>query len=210
MGGSDRRRNDEGGGAPGSTKTGLPGQASENWRGRAAGVVPALFAAALAAAFLGGCRDGAEEGKDCPPSALGLSGFCVPRYVSLKSSKVTARKGPGADYPALWVYQAAGLPVQVVAETEDWRRICDPYGGAVWVKRTMVGGQRTVQALGPGPTPVLDGPRADARVKGRFEARALALLDRCRDGWCAVRIGGVKGWVAASRVWGTATAAQCR
>jgi SH3-like domain-containing protein len=166
----------------------------------------------LTAASLVACKDIAEDGKDCPTTARGLSGFCVPRYVSLKSNRVSARKGPGADYPILWVYQAAGLPVQVVAETEDWRRICDPYDGArsVWVKRTMVGGQRTVQALGPGPTPVLEAPKANARVKGQFEAHALAVLDLCRDGWCAVRIAGTKGWIAANRVWGTATAAQCR
>ena len=204
MGGFDRRRDDEGGGAPVPTKTGLPGQASENWPGCA--LVATLI---LAAAGLGGCRDVAEEGKDCPPAARGLSGYCVPRYVSLKS-KVSARKGPGADYPVLWVYQAAGLPVQVVAETEDWRRICDPYGYAVWVKRTMVGGQRTVQALGPGPTPVLAAPKVGAGVKGLFEARALAVLDRCQAGWCAVRVSGVKGWVSANRVWGAAPAAQCR
>jgi SH3-like domain-containing protein len=170
----------------------------------------AATTAACVATTLMGCKDLSEEGKACPPTARGLSGFCVPRYVSLKSNKVSGRKGPGADYPALWVYQAAGLPVQVVAETEDWRRVCDPYGGAVWVKRTMVGGQRTVQALGPGPTPVLDGPRAEAHVKGLFEARALAQLDHCQNGWCAIRIGGTKGWVAADRVWGTAAAPQCR
>ncbi len=205
MGGSDRRRGDKGGGAPGPTKTGLPGQASENWRACLLGVTLGLAAASLAA-----CKNVAEEGKDCPATARGLSGFCVPRYVSLKSNKVSARKGPGADYPVLWVYQAAGLPVQVVAETEDWRRICDPYGGAVWVKRTMVGGQRTVQSLGPGPAPVLDAPNSRARVKGQFEVRALALLDRCRDGWCAVRIGGTKGWVAGNLLWGTVAAPQCR
>ena len=206
MGGSDRRRGDKGGGAPVLTKTGLPGQASENCRWRAAAVVLALGAATI----LSGCKEAAEEGKDCPPTARGLSGYCVPRYVSLKSAKVSARKGPGADYPTLWIYQAAGLPVQVVAETEDWRRICDPYGGAVWVKRTMVGVRRTVQALGPGPTPVLEAPKAGARVRGLFEARALAVLDRCQDGWCAVAVGGVRGWVAANRVWGAAPAAQCR
>ena len=80
---------------------------------------------ALAAIALASCGGHGGEGKDCPPAAhiSVVSGFCVPRYVSLKRDKVYARKGPGVDYPALWIYRAKGLPVQVVAETLDWRRV---------------------------------------------------------------------------------------
>ena len=56
------------------------------------------------------------------------SGQPVPRYVSLKFDKVYARAGPGEDHRLLWVYEAKGLPVQVIAENIEWRRICDPDG----------------------------------------------------------------------------------
>ena len=54
------------------------------------------------------------------------SGLPVPRYVSLKFDTVNARSAPGDESRLLWVYHAKGLPVQVVAETPEWRRICDP------------------------------------------------------------------------------------
>ena len=57
------------------------------------------------------------------------SGLPVPRYVSLKFDVVNARSAPGDDSRLLWIYRAKGLPVQVVAETPEWRRICDPEGG---------------------------------------------------------------------------------
>src|SRR6201991_3487678 len=63
------------------------------------------------------------------------SGMPVPRYVSLKFDKVNARAGPGDDHRLLWVYKVKGLPVQVVAETAEWRRICDPDGKLAWVHR---------------------------------------------------------------------------
>jgi SH3-like domain-containing protein len=192
----------------GPTKTGFAGQASENWGFRAVG----LASLAVAALSLAGCGGRGGEGKDCPPtaSAATVSGFCVPRYVSLKRDMVYARKGPGTDYPALWVYRARGLPVQVVAETLDWRRICDPDGGAVWVHRSMVDGRRTVQALGPTPVELLEAPRAGAKVAGLISPRALAALDRCQNGWCKLTVDGAAGWASASRVWGVASAPQCR
>jgi SH3-like domain-containing protein len=161
---------------------------------------------------LAACGGPGQEGKDCPPTARtsAVSGYCVPRYVSLKRDKVYARKGPGTDYPALWVYRAKGLPVQIVAETLDWRRVCDPDGGAVWVHRSMLDGRRTVEAMGPGPVSLLRAPKDGAPLAGLLNARALASLDRCAGGWCRLRVEGVTGWAAADRVWGVAPTPQCR
>jgi len=166
----------------------------------------------LAALGLAGCGGHVEEGKDCPAAvkARSFSGFCVPRYVSLKRGLVYGRKGPGKDYPALFVYHVQGLPVQVVAETQDWRRICDPDGGAVWVHRSMVDGRRTVMALGDQPIPLRRDAKIAAPTAGLLNARALATLGRCQGGWCKVSAGGVTGWVGAAQVWGVADGARCR
>jgi SH3-like domain-containing protein len=165
-------------------------------------------------AFLGlaACGNHGDEGKDCPANARvsAVSGYCVPRYVSLKRDKVYARRGPGTDYPALWVYRARGLPVQIVDETLDWRRVCDPDGGAVWVHRSMLDGRRSIEAMGPGPVTLYRAPRDGAPVAGLLNARALASLDRCAGLWCRVRVQGVTGWASADRIWGVAPRPQCR
>src|SRR5271156_1671575 len=99
---------------------------------------------------LAACDRRGGEGADCPtgPAAKTPSGFCIPRYVSLKRGEVFGRRGPGVDYPTVFVSHARGLPVQVIDETQDWRRVCDPDGGSVWVSRVMVDGRRTVMAVG--------------------------------------------------------------
>ena len=98
----------------------------------------------------------------------------MPRYVSLKRDKVYARKGPGDDYPALWIYQAKGLPVQVVAETLDWRRVCDPRRRRGLGARSMVDGRRTVEAVGAAPVSLMRPPKPGAKVEGLLNVRALA------------------------------------
>jgi SH3-like domain-containing protein len=165
----------------------------------------------LAALMLAGCERGGE-GKDCAAGARlsRVSGYCVPRYLSLKRGEVYARKGPGKDYPTLWVYRAKGLPVQVVAETTDWRRICDPDGGIAWVHRTMLDGRRTVIATAARAVPLRREPRADSPADGLLNARSLASFERDKGPWRRISAGGVAGWVTAEEVWGTALQAQCR
>ncbi len=199
MGGSEAVKSRAGSRAAGPKTSGLT---------HSRALASALVAAALA---LCACSGRTAEGGDCPPSARArsVSGFCVPRYVSLKRGEVYGRKGPGKDYPAVWIYRARGLPVQVVAETADWRRICDPQGGATWVSRAMVDGRRTVMSIGAGPLDLQKAARAGAPVAGVMVAGALADLDRCQGDWCRVRVGGVTGWAPASRLWGVAPAAQC-
>jgi SH3-like domain-containing protein len=166
--------------------------------------------AAFGALGLGACGDHAGEGKDCAPAQRHTaSGYCVPRWLSLKRNDVLGRKGPGTDYPPLWVYHVRGLPVQVVAETTDWRKICDPDGGSTWVHRLMVDGRRTVMALGATPLPLHRKPDAASPVAGLLNGRALASLDRCEGSWCKLKAGGVAGWVAEDQVWGVASTPQC-
>ncbi|NJR20392.1 MAG: hypothetical protein HC777_02240, partial [Hyphomonadaceae bacterium] len=71
------------------------------------------------------------------------SGQPVPRFVSLKFSKIRGRAGPDLDYPIRWEYKRKGLPVQVIAETDEWRRIQDPNGTISWVHKRMIDGKRT-------------------------------------------------------------------
>lgn len=138
------------------------------------------------------------------------SGLAVPRYVTLKFDDVNARAGPGDDHRLLWVYRARGLPVQVVAENLEWRRICDPEGGLAWVHKRTTDGRRAVIRLKPGPAALYSRPKADAKVAAYLTPRALASYVKCNDkGWCKVQINGVAGWVAPGQVWGTDEKPRC-
>ncbi len=141
---------------------------------------------------------------------IGPSGYPVPRYVALKFDEVNARGGPGDDYRLLWTYRARGLPVQVVAETRDWRRVCDPQGGVAWVKATGVDGRTRVMRTQQGPLAIRRAPQPNAPVKAFLAERALADLGQCRKGWCKIKLGAEGGWIPAGAVWGTDPRQQCR
>jgi SH3-like domain-containing protein len=166
----------------------------------------ALLALALAIAW----KTGAVAAAPPPPVRSTPSGLPVPRYVSLKFGEVNARAGPGDDYRPLWTYRARGLPLQVIAETADWRRVCDPEGAVAWVHQRTVDARRTVMRTGAEPLPMRRRPDPKAPVVAVLSGRSLASLGTCRADWCEVVVGRAKGWAPADELWGTSDAPQCR
>ena len=138
------------------------------------------------------------------------SGQPVPRYVSLKFGEVNARAGPGDDYKLLWTYRTRGLPVQVIAETDDWRRICDPEGSVAWVHQRTVDNRRTVMRVEAQGLPLHRGPDERSPTVAVLDGRSLATFDACKKDWCQVTAGRARGWAPAAALWGTADKPQCR
>lgn len=134
----------------------------------------------------------------------------VPRWVSIRSSKVYARKGPSADHPVMWSYTQKGLPVQIISETKEWRLICDPSGATAWVRHDMVSAKRSVMAIGSRPVNLYAQAKETAQVKALLKPMALANLDRCKGAWCKISIGHEQGYVNASEIWGVAQEPVCQ
>jgi SH3-like domain-containing protein len=154
-----------------------------------------------------GCSPSARTGQG---GARTPSGEPVPRYVTLKAAPVNARGGPGEDYKALWQYTAKGLPMQVVEETTDWRRVCDPEGGLGWVRTSALDPRHTVMRIAASDLTLRSRPAADARPVAALASRAVADLVECKGGWCRISVDHASGWVRANELWGVAEAPQCR
>jgi len=142
--------------------------------------------------------------QTAPPAAAQscdtFSGLPVPRFVSLRFSEAAGRAGPSEDHPIAWMYQRAGLPVQVIAETPDWRRVRDPDGEEVWMHRRLLSGRRAVRALDA--SDMLARPEGEAALVARIEPGAVLWLERCRAGWCRLEADGQRGWAEAATFWG--------
>lgn len=160
----------------------------------------ALSALALAAPAATGAQD----------ARIGPSGLEVPRWISLKFDKVNARAGPGDDHRLLWVYTVRHLPVQVIQETADWRRVCDPDGGLAWVHKRTTNGERTAMNLQPQQLPLAASPSTGAAVRAFWIPRSLGELKQCKAGWCQIRVGEATGWVRQGSVWGGKQGPVCR
>ena len=129
----------------------------------------------------------------------------VPRFVSLKSERVNARMGPTRDHQVIWIYQRSGLPVEITAEFENWRRIRDHEGTETWVFHSMLSGKRTGMVRAEGNdaalVPVMNRAGGD-RVVARVEPRVQGTVRTCNGTWCRFVGDGFDGWIEQNRLWG--------
>jgi SH3-like domain-containing protein len=136
-----------------------------------------------------------------PVTQAAEKGLPVPRFVTLRSNQVNVRTGPGEQYPIEWVFTRKSMPVEIVAEFQNWRKIRDVDGTEGWVYERMVAGRRTVIVRGQ-VRALYDEPRPDAGIVARAEPGVIATLLECQATWCRVETGGVKGWLHRDEIWG--------
>ncbi|WP_244517700.1 SH3 domain-containing protein [Ancylobacter rudongensis] len=133
------------------------------------------------------------------------SGLPVPRFVSLKADKVNVRSGPTRDHGVAWVFTRAGLPVEITAEFETWRRIRDADGAEGWVYHSMLSGRRTalVNPWKAGEEISLYAePSTGSPVRARLEAGVLGKVEHCDGKWCRFFDNGFDGYIEQERLWG--------
>lgn len=134
------------------------------------------------------------------------SGLAVPRYVSLKSDRVNLREGPSKDHRTTWIFERAGLPVEITAEFETWRKVRDSEGSEGWVLHSLLSGRRTALVTpwkkdGP-PVTVVTKPGDGSAPVARLEPNVLANVRSCDRVWCRVNGDGFDGFIKQADLWG--------
>ena len=161
---------------------------------RVAGVVHRALALAASA---GAVEQPAQQGQVGPVSKLPL-----PRFVSLKSDRVNLHEGPSKEHPTRWVYQRVGLPVEITAEFEIWRRIRDSEGGEGWVLHSLLSGRRTAIVAPWKKEPLLLTASDHQQPVAKLSPGVIAGLKSCDGEWCRLQGPGFDGYMKQENLWG--------
>lgn len=135
----------------------------------------------------------------------GPSGLPLPRFVSLKTDRVNVRRGPSTTHQVAWVFSRKGLPVEIIAEFENWRRVRDSDGEEGWVFHSLLAGTRTglISPWRRGERmTLLDGSSPSANPVVVVEAGVLCQVEKCDGEWCQISTGGFTGWMRQNLLWG--------
>ena len=148
----------------------------------------------------------AQAAKSNGAMAVGaVTGLPLPRFVSLKSSEVNVRRGAGTEHDVVWSYHRAGLPVEIIAEWDNWRRIRDADGADGWVFHRLLGARRTALVAPWATEPVLPLRQSDApdsSVVAQLQPKVLANVSACNGTWCRISGQGFDGWIEQEKLFG--------
>jgi SH3-like domain-containing protein len=129
----------------------------------------------------------------------------LPRFASLKTDRVNLREGPSKDHATKWVYERAGLPVEITAEFEIWRKVRDSEGVEGWVLHSLLSGRRTALVT-PNKkgenSKLLARASASAELAATLQSGVIVNIRNCDGAWCLIDGDGFKGYIEQEKLWG--------
>lgn len=152
-----------------------------------------MFKIILVFSFLFSLSSFAEKGV--------ITGFDLPRFVSLKSNEVNLRIGPSINYPIHIKYIKKNLPIEIIDEFDVWRKIRDHENNIGWIKKGLLKGDRYVITRG-GDDNVTIYNRPFGSQIGIIKKNNILKLERCLQDWCFISHKNIKGWLSKDNIWG--------
>ena len=153
----------------------------------------------LCACVLTLCGTGSAEG----PQEIRISHFSgqpVPRFETLRYAAANGRSGPSRDHKVVWRYERKGLPLLIIKESQNWRRVRDPDGDEVWVHSRMLTSADTVMLQTETPLRKKDDPAS--RIVAHLHRGVIADIEKCSAANCRIEAQNFKGWVDKAALWG--------
>jgi len=143
----------------------------------------------------------------------GPSGLPLPRFVSLKGEHVNMRVGPGKQYAIAWKYLRAGLPLEIIQEYDNWRRVRDSEGTTGWIHGALLSGKRTAitspwqRSNESGSTLALhDSRKTKSDVIAYLKPGVIGELTQCDGVWCEMTVSAgsmsLTGYASQAELWG--------
>ncbi len=139
----------------------------------------------------------AEEAARGPVTNLPL-----PRFVSMRAENANARRGPSLSHRVDWTFLRRGLPLEITAEYENWRRVRDADGAGGWVHYTLLSSVRTALVQGEAPLALHADAAETAPILAFAEPGVVARVEHCLEAWCELSAEGVEGWAPRAAIWG--------
>ena len=142
-------------------------------------------------------------------AAKGPSGLPLPRFVSLKAKSVNLRVGPSVDYAVSWRYLKSGVPVEIIQEYDNWRRVRDADGTEGWVNQALLSGERTAVTApwmrGKGEGVFVNMRRegmSNATLVAKIQPGVVVKVGECNGDWCRAEVDGPAGGGWQHAIWG--------
>lgn len=142
------------------------------------------------------------------------SGLPLPRFVTTRSEPINVRVGPGERYDIVWTYVKSGIPVEITAEFDTWRKIRDMDGEEGWIHQNLLVGTRAgyvTPIMANAQVPLLSTRSDDGSVRAQLGPGLKVTIKECDGNWCEVSASGqaqnqrnttYSGYMHQDEIWG--------
>ena len=131
-----------------------------------------------------------------------VTGYKIPRFVSLKSDEVNLRIGSSTNYPIILKYITKNIPVEITDEYERWRKIRDIEENEGWIYGDLLKGDRFIIIIKNNKTKIHMFSKPNGIPIGEIGESNIGKIKVCLKKWCKIQFDSHKGWMNKKNLWG--------
>ena len=129
-----------------------------------------------------------------------ISNIAFSEVRSLRNTKVNVRLGPSKNYPIKFVYEKKYLPVVIIDEHYNWRKVKDYDNDTGWVHISQLSKIKTTVTTKDNKV-VYSSPSIYSKPKVKLEIYQVLTIKKCNLKWCEIKNAKINGWIKKEYLW---------
>jgi SH3-like domain-containing protein len=122
-------------------------------------------------------------------------------FLTLRNNTTNLRQGPSFDYPIKIFYKKKYLPVLIIDNSDNFRKIKDHENNTGWIHVSQLSKKKAAIVISEKSIlfkndTIYSNPLA-ILAQGR-----LCIVLKCNDEWCKVKTDKFSGWTKKDNLWG--------
>ena len=122
-------------------------------------------------------------------------------FLTLKYNRVKVRQGPSFEYPVKFIYKKKYLPIKIIDNKDNFRKITDLKNNNGWIHISQLSKKKSAINI-HNLSIIFKKPNIYSQPMAKLEKGKMVIVKKCKEDWCKIITNGYKGWIFKNYLWG--------
>jgi SH3-like domain-containing protein len=122
-------------------------------------------------------------------------------FLTLKYNRVKVRQGPSFEYPVKFIYKKKYLPIKIIDNKDNFRKITDLKNNNGWIHISQLSKKKSAINI-HNLSIIFKKPNIYSQPMAKLEKGKIVIVKKCKEDWCKIITNGYKGWIFKNYLWG--------
>ena len=122
-------------------------------------------------------------------------------FLTLRYNEVNLRQGPSNEYPIKIFYKKKYLPVLIMDQSENYRKIIDFENNTGWIHISQLS-KKKAAIVKNNDLIMFNRPTIFSKPIAILKKGRLTKIIKCKENWCKAESENFKGWLKKDSLWG--------
>ncbi len=122
-------------------------------------------------------------------------------FLTLKYNRVKVRQGPSFEYPVKFIYKKKYLPIKIIDNKDNFRKITDLKNNNGWIHVSQLSKKKSAINI-HNLSIIFKKPNIYSQPMAKLEKGKIVIVKKCKEDWCKIITIDYKGWIFKNYLWG--------